>query len=413
MNDFVDAILAERADADVIVLGDINDFEFSTTMDVLAGGSLAPLMKTLPPAERYSYVFEGNSQSLDHILVSTHLLSTLVSYDVVHVNSEFADQASDHDPMVARFTIAPANAAPAVDGGGPYTVAEGGSATPTATGSDADGDPLTYAWDLDNDGSFEAPGQTVTFSAAGVDGPAAATVRVQVTDSHGRTGVDTATVSVVNVAPAITAVAPGFHAICGSGSALTINFTDPGVAETYGATVSWGDGIVERFAGVTMPVTPTRTYTRAGRHIASVTVADDDAGVSAPAGVALHVDYTVVGGRVQPPLNTAGELSVFAPGTVIAVKVRLRECDGTFPATLAPTLDVVLLSSSTPPIRVNEANVRLRPDISSTMRFSAARNSYVYHLPTRRLPDRTATYRITITVPATGQTISERFGVRN
>jgi uncharacterized protein len=49
-------------------------------------------------------VFEGNSQVLGQILVSGTLLGEFwVDYDPVHVNSEFADQASDHDPQVARF----------------------------------------------------------------------------------------------------------------------------------------------------------------------------------------------------------------------------------------------------------------------------------------------------------------------
>src|SRR5205085_207959 len=50
------------------------------------------------------FVFNGNSQTLDHILVSGSLLdrSTL---DVVHVNAEFADQASDHDPSVVRILM--------------------------------------------------------------------------------------------------------------------------------------------------------------------------------------------------------------------------------------------------------------------------------------------------------------------
>lgn len=52
--------------------------------------------------ERYSYVYEGNSQVLDHILVSPNL-DTRVDYDVVHINSEFANQTSDHDPQVIRL----------------------------------------------------------------------------------------------------------------------------------------------------------------------------------------------------------------------------------------------------------------------------------------------------------------------
>jgi predicted extracellular nuclease len=104
LNDFVDQILAADPQANVIVLGDINDFEFSQTVSILEGGVLTSLMDTLPQAERYSYVFEGNSQVLDQILVSGNLLGTFwVDYDPVHVNSEFADQASDHDPQVARF----------------------------------------------------------------------------------------------------------------------------------------------------------------------------------------------------------------------------------------------------------------------------------------------------------------------
>jgi hypothetical protein len=106
VNDFVDELVAADPRANVIVLGDINDFEFSATVDILEGGVLTTLMDTLPKAERYSYVFEGNSQVLDQILVSGNLLGRFpIEYDPVHVNSEFADQASDHDPQVARLDL--------------------------------------------------------------------------------------------------------------------------------------------------------------------------------------------------------------------------------------------------------------------------------------------------------------------
>ena len=106
VNGFVDQIVAADANANVIVLGDVNDFDFSETVQILEGGVLTTLMDTLPPAERYSFVFEGNSQVLDQILVSTNLLGNFpIDYDPVHVNSEFADQASDHDPQVARLDL--------------------------------------------------------------------------------------------------------------------------------------------------------------------------------------------------------------------------------------------------------------------------------------------------------------------
>ena len=39
------------------------------------------------------------------MLVSDKLDKAQTTYDVVHVNAEFADQASDHDPQVARFVF--------------------------------------------------------------------------------------------------------------------------------------------------------------------------------------------------------------------------------------------------------------------------------------------------------------------
>jgi uncharacterized protein len=103
---FVDQILAVNSAAKVIVLGDLNDFDFAQTTTILtSGGALVDLPATLPIAERYTYVFEGNSQVLDHILLSSSLAATAYQYDVVHVNSEFANQISDHEPQVVRIPL--------------------------------------------------------------------------------------------------------------------------------------------------------------------------------------------------------------------------------------------------------------------------------------------------------------------
>ncbi|MEU6574223.1 lamin tail domain-containing protein [Streptomyces sp. NPDC046805] len=103
---FVDQILAVDPNASVVALGDLNDFEFSQTADILtANNALTDLPRTLPTAERYTYDFEGNSQVLDHILLSPGLAAKAYSYDVVHVNSEFAAQLSDHDPQVVRIPL--------------------------------------------------------------------------------------------------------------------------------------------------------------------------------------------------------------------------------------------------------------------------------------------------------------------
>jgi predicted extracellular nuclease len=105
VNTFVDSILAADPRAGVVVLGDLNDFEFSTPVRTLKGGVLRNLIETLPPGERYTYVFDGNSQALDHVLVTDSLFDSLVRFDVVHINSEFVDQVSDHDPTLAIFRL--------------------------------------------------------------------------------------------------------------------------------------------------------------------------------------------------------------------------------------------------------------------------------------------------------------------
>lgn len=109
VNGIVDERLAADAGANVMVLGDLNDFEFSSTLEILKGGG-DPVLEDLAlrpsPRGRYEYVFEGNSQTLDHVLVSNGL-SGATTFDPVHVNAEFADQVSDHDPLVAGLDIGP------------------------------------------------------------------------------------------------------------------------------------------------------------------------------------------------------------------------------------------------------------------------------------------------------------------
>lgn len=102
VNAFVKDILKAERHADALVLGDINDFEFSATTKALTDeGVLYPAIKSLPRSERYSYVFQGNSQVLDQILTSPSIRD--FTYDSVHINAEFAAQNSDHDPQVLRF----------------------------------------------------------------------------------------------------------------------------------------------------------------------------------------------------------------------------------------------------------------------------------------------------------------------
>jgi predicted extracellular nuclease len=110
VHDFVQRIQKVDRKADVVVLGDLNDYQFSPALAALKTGStsghgtpaLTDLITTLPRKEQYTYVFDGLSEVLDHILVSPRVRG--VEYEVVHVNAEYTDQTSDHDPQVLRMT---------------------------------------------------------------------------------------------------------------------------------------------------------------------------------------------------------------------------------------------------------------------------------------------------------------------
>ena len=133
INAFVQDILAIDSEAMIAVVGDFNDFQFSNPIITLMGDELTDLLNTLPAEERYTYVYDGNSQALDHLLVSEGLLALVNSTDVVHANAEFPEvnQATDHDPIVALATILPANVQ---FGAADYSVAEdGATATITVT----------------------------------------------------------------------------------------------------------------------------------------------------------------------------------------------------------------------------------------------------------------------------------------
>ncbi|MGQ0503000.1 MAG: lamin tail domain-containing protein [Panacagrimonas sp.] len=102
---FVRDLLAADAKARVVVLGDLNEFSFLPPLETLRGDPeiLTDLGDALlPETERYSYVFEGNAQELDHLLVSPALIEG-ARFDVIHVNAEFGDAVSDHDPSLASL----------------------------------------------------------------------------------------------------------------------------------------------------------------------------------------------------------------------------------------------------------------------------------------------------------------------
>lgn len=74
------------------------------------------LWEELPTASAYSYVFDGQAQTLDHLFVNDRLHADLVEMRSAHINADWPAEyegdgsrgSSDHDPQVARFRSTPA-----------------------------------------------------------------------------------------------------------------------------------------------------------------------------------------------------------------------------------------------------------------------------------------------------------------
>lgn len=189
--------------------------------------------------------------------------------------------------IFVTVTSTPVNEPPTVDAGGPYAVDEGGSVQLSATGSDPEGGALTYAWDLDNNGTFETPGQAVSFSAD--DGPSTATVHVQVTDEGGLTAVGDATVTINNTPPSATFGAPT-SADAGMPFMISLSSpSDPSTADTkagftYAFDCGNGYGSFGTDASVLCPATDVGTLS------VGAEIQDKDGGITEYRG---SVDVTV------------------------------------------------------------------------------------------------------------------------
>ncbi len=103
VHNFVREILNSNSTANVVVLGDLNDFQFSETLNILKGNLLTSPLENLSIEEQYTYNFEGNSQALDHILISKNLGHMSPEFKAVHINADFGNQTSDHDPVELRL----------------------------------------------------------------------------------------------------------------------------------------------------------------------------------------------------------------------------------------------------------------------------------------------------------------------
>ena len=107
IGDFLKRLNQAFPDAVLLAMGDMNDFEFSPAMQEMKGGLMVSAVEILPPNERHTYVYQGNSQVLDNILVNKRYAKNLQA-DILNINSEFTTAQgyfSDHDPVCAVIEL--------------------------------------------------------------------------------------------------------------------------------------------------------------------------------------------------------------------------------------------------------------------------------------------------------------------
>jgi uncharacterized protein len=140
--EFLAALLDRRLDDDpdeqILAIGDINAFEFNDGYVDVAGtlrGVPAPrdqvimptrdaldpdltnLLELRAPHERYSYVFDGTAQTLDHMMATAGLLARVTAFMHVRGNADSPEiwrsdatrpeRVSDHDPALVYITYGP------------------------------------------------------------------------------------------------------------------------------------------------------------------------------------------------------------------------------------------------------------------------------------------------------------------
>ncbi|MCO5183148.1 MAG: lamin tail domain-containing protein [Anaerolineae bacterium] len=161
-------------------IGDFNDVLGSSPITILDNSpDSANLYDDLSADARYSYIFGGQSETLDYIYLTTDLATPAPTGDnlwehafgVVHVHADFpaSERQSDHDPVRVRFAAPDQSALPASFGTA-WHYGGGALRLGTEWNADADTSDIMSSDGVTFNGIWQT-GQTITVSAeASADG---------------------------------------------------------------------------------------------------------------------------------------------------------------------------------------------------------------------------------------------------
>lgn len=141
-------------------------------------------------------------------------------------------------------------------------------------------DPLTVAWDLDNDGAFDDSTTAITrFDARSFDGTTTRPVAVKILDDDGGETIVNGTVLIRNVAPTVAA-GPDQFQIYDQQFTLDLALTDPFANDSKTASIDWGDGAIDTIplAAQVTSTSASHSFSAIGNYTTNVCVTDDNQG---------------------------------------------------------------------------------------------------------------------------------------
>lgn len=157
----------QTGDPDVLLVGDYNSYAMEDPIMALQADGFVHLIKTRLGPDAYSYAFDGQWGYLDHALASSSLDSQVTGVADYHINADEPSvldyntnfkspgqidslyapdefRISDHAPVIVGLALRTAVNQPPTAHDQSVTTPEDTAASITLTGSDPEGQPLTY-----------------------------------------------------------------------------------------------------------------------------------------------------------------------------------------------------------------------------------------------------------------------------
>ncbi len=351
----------------LVVVGDLNAFAFNDgygdSVGTIIGQPTPPdqvllaspdlvdpdlinLSDQAPAEERYSFLFDGNAQTLDHGLVSQNVLGLVAGLHRGRGNADSPDtfrndparpeRLADHDPLVVYFNFPTATQTAVVSSLNPSAFGQSVTFTATVT---AGGNPVTTGSVTFTDG-VQVLG-TVNLNAAGQASMSTSTLSAGTHSISARfNGSGTLAVSsasltqTVNAAATTTTVSANVNP---SGFTQTVTIT-AAVASANGAVT---EGSVTFREGTTVLAGPLG-LNAAGQAAFSISTL----------GVGSHAITASYSGTASFAASDGGFTQVVQPGVTIS-DVFVNE--GNIPNTVAALFTVRLTAASAQPVTVNFA----------------------------------------------------------